>query len=490
MRPHPDFPVDGLRKPDKVPVSEPGQHVLKLAADGESSGQDTIVGNRKSVVGDRKRAANRHRVAPRDRAIGGIWDRLGRGVQGLCASRGGDNSECGEEKHVDVPATRDRGPRFHCHTVLATIALTGCAELPDVQYVTDRIELGVSFDATVCAGTLDDLDAHVDNIEFTLGLGHNPEPIRAYWLSPAETQDICGEDRGGCFFPATRIAFSSGTSLKHELLHVVLDSKGESYFIEEGLAEMFSGAGVSHDPDDSSVSVDDRLKLSRADYRGGELDYTAASHFVRWVYETGGPSAMIALANEIEQRSSANQVADRLSLVMSVSLEEIEDSYRSDAPKYYPGLGHKSLPFLNGSLSEEGTEVSLDCADDNTRGPWADGVSAAYRVFQVRIPHRGIAVLEVGGPSDAFAELIDPRASLSRGWVQSWVQPDAALDPNSAHVLSGERQLVDVRAGDYLLVVGTGGVQPETVTVHLTPPTPRSGRMPHRVTGPRPPATR
>jgi len=390
----------------------------------------------------------------------------------LCGEQG---DEWDGNEHVNTGSTGQHRSRFHCAVVFAwALVLAACGGLPEVQYVTPRLELATGFDAPVCAGTLDSLDAHLERVGQTLGLGLTGEPIRVYWLSESETEDICGEGTGGCFFPATRVVFGQESSLTHELVHAALDSRGDSSFLEEGMAEMLSGVGVYYDARATDASVAERIDLSRSEYRDGGVDYAAAGHFVRWVFETGGTAAMVNLATELEHSASADEIVATLQEAMSDPIDVISERYRAEAPKYYRGLDQSGVSGLLLDDLRDGVLTRLDCADKDTRGPLRDGEAGQYRVFRVSMPSAGRAMIEVSGSPQGFIDLIDPYARVTRGPVQDWTQPDPQLDPNARRVGFGGATPVQVKARDYLLVVGTRSLEPAEVTVRVTPPPTRS----------------
>lgn len=362
-----------------------------------------------------------------------------------------------------------------------------CGPLPEVAYETERLEIAVGFDAPVCQGTLDELDDHVARVEFALGTGYGVDPLRVYWLRQPEIDDRCGEGRGGCFFPSTRVLFSGGYSLTHELVHAVLDSEGESYFVEEGMAEMLSGVGVYYDVDNAAVSPAAQLQLSRYEYRGGGLDYAAASHFVRWVYETAGAASMQGLADEIEERSTAAEIERRLEVVLGESMQTIAERYRTTAPDYYPGLAHGRIDTASIEALAEGLVVDLSCVHEDTRGPLPNGDAGMYRVFRVPSEASRTAMISVDGPTGAFVELIDPAARVRDGKVQDWTMPNVELDRRALRVEAGQDVTPQLRRRTYLLVVAvTDADQAAEVTVTFTPAPSRSPRTPKRLPGPTP----
>ncbi|MEM6992706.1 MAG: hypothetical protein AAF721_19485 [Myxococcota bacterium] len=270
--------------------------------------------------------------------------------------------------------------------------------------------------------------------------------------------------------------FSGGYSLAHELVHAVLDSEGESYFVEEGMAEMFSGVGVYYDVEKATVSPTEHLRLSRLEYRTGGLDYDAAAHFVRWVYETAGPSSMLRLATKIEARSSASEIAGQLESVFAEPMESIEARYRTTAPNYYPGLAHGTVQRPSWSELHDGLRVSLSCGQEDTRGPLPSGEAGMYRVLRVDSDAEGLGMISVDGPPGAFVELIDPHARIKRGVVQDWTRPNSEIDPNAVRIGAGETVLPQLKRRTYLVVVGVTDVEAADVVVTMTPPPGRSGQ--------------
>jgi hypothetical protein len=178
-----------------------------------------------------------------------------------------------------------------------------CSELPELSYTTDRLRLGAAFEEPICEGTLKAFDDHV-------GQPSNRDPIVVYWLD--DVSEYCGKNRGGCFFPGTRVLFSTGPSITHELVHAVLDSTAHTYFVEEGIAEIYSGVDVFYDPKPDDGSLASRLSLSRSAYRDGKLDYASAAHFMRYVLETEGELAMRDLADVIAGGGSTKAITDAI----------------------------------------------------------------------------------------------------------------------------------------------------------------------------------
>jgi hypothetical protein len=326
--------------------------------------------------------------------------------------------------------------------------IAACSELPEIHYATDRLRIGAAFDEPICEGTLKALDDHVGGVEDALGRPTNADPIIVYWLD--DVSDFCGKNRGGCFFPGTRVLFSTGPSITHELVHAVLDSTSHTYFVEEGIAEIYSGVDVFYNPTPEDGSLASRLSLSRGAYRDGKLDYASAAHFMRYVLEERGDLAMRDLADVIARGGSTGAITDAIEASFNSTTAEIEDQYFANAPTYFRGFSAHEVVQL--SELWEGREVSLDCDDDETRGPLGQGSGGMYQVRRVAVERGGAATFAVDGDSGGWVTLFDP--NTYRGLVTNWAMPDAEVDPNAVTLRPGEQRSVTLVPGTYLLVYG------------------------------------
>lgn len=330
------------------------------------------------------------------------------------------------------------------HLALAT----ACSELPELAYVTDRLQIGTSFSEPICAGTLQAFDDHVDGVEDALGQPSNTDPIVVYWLDDVE--DYCGKNRGGCFFPGTRVLFSSGASITHELVHAVLDSTAHTYFVEEGIAEIYSGVDVFYDPDPDHGSLAGRLSLSRSAYRDGKLDYASAAHFMRYVHESRGERAMHELADAIAKGGSTTTLTHAIEASFDSTIDEIEETYFATAPSYFRGFAAAEIRRIEGLW--QGHEVHLDCDDASTRGPLGQAGGGLYEVRRFEVRRGGTAKLTVDGDAGGWVTLFDPNAR--RGMVTNWALPDVEVDPAGTTLHTGESAMVELEPGTYLLVYG------------------------------------
>lgn len=368
----------------------------------------------------------------------------------------------------------------------AIVASTSaCSPLPEVKYETDRFRIAPDFDDPICEGTLVALDEHLDQVEDGLGRVGQEDPYLLYWMREGIV-DACGEGRGGCFFPSTRVMFARGTSITHEMTHAVLDSEGESYFLEEGMAELLSGVGVYYDPEEADESPADRLRLSRSTYREGGFDYVGAAHFMRWVYDRRGFRGVRRLALEVEDGASPEHLEDALEDIMGQPLHEIEANYRHDARRAYEGLGYDRTPAVRVDAVDEDDELDgpeaftisvsadLDCGTVETMGPLPDERRGMYQVRRVRVPDNVGAVLRVEGDPGTWVQVFDPYALKYRGVMTDWMLPSKQIDRDALELRAGEVVQAELRPGVWAIVLGSDEVDSSRVSleVELTAPPP------------------
>lgn len=358
------------------------------------------------------------------------------------------------------------------------LAASACSPLPEVAYETERLQIAPEFDAPICEGTLVALQHHLEEVEEALGQYGRQEPYLLYWMDEG-LEDVCGEGRGGCFFPATRMMFARGGSITHEMTHAALDSEGESYFLEEGMAELLSGVGVYYDAAADAESPSERIRLSRADYREGRLDYAAAGHFMRYVYDRRGLSGVRRLAAEIETGASPERLERTLEQVMGEPLDEIESSYRGETRPGYEGLGYERTPALAVEAIDDdhtqagperlrfSVEARLDCDAEDTMGPLPLEREGMYQVARVHVPENAGAVLRVEGDPGTWVDVFNPYALAHRGVMTDWMQPDSEIDDSTLRLRPGDVLERPLLPGTRAVVLATEGTGPRRVALHV-----------------------
>ncbi len=354
----------------------------------------------------------------------------------------------------------------------------GCGELPEVKYVTDRLQIAPEFDDPICEGTLLALDQHLEQVENGLGEVGSSEPYRLYWMREG-ISNVCNEDRDGCFYPATRVMFARDRSITHEMTHAVLDSVGESYFLEEGMAELLSGVGVYYDPHEGDTTPGQLLRLSRAAYRSGDLNYNAASHFMRWIYAHRGVNGVRRIAYEVEDGADPAQLEDTLEQVMGMDIDQLELRYRREANSFYEGLSYEQTPrIIVDEIDQDeeiegpealqfGVSVDLDCLGEDTMGPLPDEREGMYQVRRVVVPDNAGAVLTVRGDAGTWVDVYDPYARWWRGAMPDWMLPNPAVDADGLHLEPGAVVHAELRPGVWAIVLGADHTDRGSVQLHV-----------------------
>jgi hypothetical protein len=350
------------------------------------------------------------------------------------------------------------------------VLASACGGLPLFEYQTERLMLATSFDEPICEGTLEALDNHVVGVEEGLGRPKNADPILVYWLDDVE--EHCGKGRGGCFYPGTRVLFSTGASITHEIVHAVLDSTAHTYFAEEGIAEIYSGVDAYYRPDPDDGALADRLELSRSAYRDGKLDYAAAAHFMRYVHDSQGDLAMRDIAEVIAKGGSTGDITRSIENAFGASIDEIEGDYFENAPSYFRGFAADEVERIDNLA--KGHEVHLECDEEGTRGPLGIEGGGLYEVRRIKVERGGIATFAVTGDDGGWVTLFDPNAS--RGLVTNWSAPDSSVDPDATTLRPGEVADVDLDPGTYLMVFGADSDDTDVAaTLEMPLPAPVGG---------------
>lgn len=333
----------------------------------------------------------------------------------------------------------------------------GCHALPELSIETERLRIATSFDAPVCEGTLAAFDEHVDSVELALGQPRITTPILLYWLD--DVSDRCGDGAGGCFYPGTHVVFAEQQSINHEMVHAVLDSTATSYFVEEGMAELYSGADVYYRPDPDRARPREALHMSRSEYRKGDLNYAAAAHFMRFVYDRKGEAAMKGLAETIAGGGSTDDIEEELESIFADDIADIESLYFDEAHTYYPGFAARSIEKLTTGELYDGVSVELDCADESTHGPLAPDTPGVYSVRWIEVQREGVAEIRVDGEVGGWVILFDP--VRGPGSTTDWSMPQPEVDEDALRLVPGDVVSTQLTKGTHLLVFGADGDRTE-----------------------------
>jgi hypothetical protein len=297
----------------------------------------------------------------------------------------------------------------------------------------------------------------VDSLELALGQPRLTSPILLYWLDDVGSH--CGEGAGGCFYPGTRVVFAEEQSITHEMVHAVLDSTATSYFVEEGMAELYSGADVYYRPDPDRGRPTDALHMSRSEYREGDLNYAAAAHFMRFVYDRKGETAMKGLAETIAGGGSTDDIEEELESLFADDIVDIEAEYFKEANTYYPGFATRSIAEVTTGELYDGVSIELDCDDESTRGPLGPDTGGVYSVRWVDVQREGVAEIRLEGEMGGWIYLFDP--VTQHGNVTDWAMPRPDVDEDAIRLEPGETVRAELSRGVHLVVFGADGDRTE-----------------------------
>jgi hypothetical protein len=330
--------------------------------------------------------------------------------------------------------------------------LLGCREIPEVAYETEHFEIAPDFDHPICQGTLTYFEDHLRFVESALGRSVPfDERIRFYWI----TQGIdswCSERALGCYYPGTRVIISSGDSASHEIVHAVLNAEARTnFFLEEALAEVFSGTGAYRRPRvDGRASPGDLLWLSPTDYRFGELDYAVANHFMAYVHTTFGSSSTRGIADVVVTGAGPPDLERVFERFTGTDFDAIEADYLDTANNYYPGLRDRDVTAV---VNSRWLDVSLRCDRDGTYGPLPDASPGMYRTLRVELGEPTVVDFELLAPSDVRLTVLDVRAERGAGRVLDFFHPRPTGAFEHPIVQGGERRSFALRAGTHLLLI-------------------------------------
>ncbi len=358
-------------------------------------------------------------------------------------------------------------PRFLRCVLSAALALGagGCQEAPAVAYVTDRLEIAPDFDYPVCEGTLQRLDKHVTFVEDELAQWIPPgERIRFYWLTDG-VGGWCSDGATGCYYPGTRIVIGDSSTVTHEIVHSVLDAEAQTnLFLEEALAELFSGVGAYHRPGRGNrPAPSELLWLSPADYRQGDLDYVVASHFMSYLYRAHGKAPIRGLASSVVSGASPSELEVEFDAEFDGPFPEIEANYMAKAYHYYRGLRDPLVPAAQ--LGAGPVELELDCDGSHTYGPRWDGEPGMYRVFSTWVPQPTRFALKLHGEDPLELQIVSLKQQRDLGHVVDWNNPGTIEGIDLPHLVGGEETVVNLHAGTHLLVFSTPGYEGTLATL-------------------------
>lgn len=338
---------------------------------------------------------------------------------------------------------------------LALSAL-GCKEVPEVAYRTEHFEIAPDFDHPICAGTLAHFEDHLSFVESALARSvPYGERIRFYWITD-DLDSWCNSRALGCYYPGTRVIIGRGESASHEIVHAVLNADAQTnYFLEEALAEVFSGVGAYH-----PAALADRpspgelLWLSPTDYYFGELDYVVASHFMAYIYKEFGNGTTRGISEVVAAGAGPPELEQVFERYTGVDFDFIEADYAARARNFYPGLHDNDVSEIS---DRHFIDVSLRCDEVGTFGPLPDASPGMYRTLRLELDAPQQVEFDLRGPADVQATIVDVRRERSAGVVVDFFHPKLSGRREQPIVHGGERVRFDLRQGTHLVVIERSG---------------------------------
>ena len=245
--------------------------------------------------------------------------------------------------------------------VLVLVALSGCEQNLEFRYETEHLRIATSFDAPLCRGDLDRMEAQIEQAEVLLdtSLDHRVD-VYLWWAGSSGdwysvASDACGAmTNGSCYDAEHRVLFAAMDpigvdTVSHGLMHPVIDSVSTDApaFIVEGAAWALA-AGYLRFPLTSPV---DSLELDWP-----LLDTRGAGFFSRWLLARDGQERYAAL---LRAEGSAREA---LEATYGVSVETLEAEYFADALYGYAPLVPCDEPALQQIDSQTWLEqIDVDC---------------------------------------------------------------------------------------------------------------------------------
>lgn len=350
-----------------------------------------------------------------------------------------------------------------------------CNDPPQVAYSTERFDVAPDFDHPICRGTLDALDAQADRVQDELRVPPFRGRFLLYWL--ADVSEYCTQSESGCFYPGTRVLFATESSIRHEIVHAVLDAPNDDHvFLEEGLAELFEGNDTVHDPRSDGQDLATKLALDRSDARRGDLSYPAAAHFLNWATRQAG-SVPPRVATDLDHAADRSRVRATIESLLDASLEEIDARYRDEAGTLLRGSRRRSVKRLSLDDLADGYRVELDCDDAETYGPRPHAQPGMYRVFRLWLPGPTSVQFELEPEPDAVAwvDVFDPDAAVRDLRTVDWSNPDPSIDRDALRLRPHTPTRRFLHGGTWVLSFNSATTRPIAMTLHARaaiPPVP------------------
>lgn len=350
-------------------------------------------------------------------------------------------------------------PRHRAIVATSVLLVTGCSDLPKLEYETEHLELGAEF--PLCRGNLDHYEHVVTTLETALDTTLDKK-VKVYIWDMRENDDpgwCDNDDVGGCY--ADREIFSEVHSVEHELVHALIDSFGSpSTFWSEGAAEAMQVGRTRFGTRDPATDVDKTLP--------DDISYTTAGHFSRWLLETYG----IDQYQQLLRSPKAGRAA--FESVYGVAFEDAQSDYFEQAADSYRAyISCDDLPLAQIDSQNWSESIEIECTEPSTYG----GINGLYSSRVVTIAERGDYSISTSatqmsiircpdGDYDEPPSLDDPQQygdipEYTDVWLDGYVR---VLEG------SGEVHTFDLTPGRYRIAMSFESFEPNTATLDISAP--------------------
>lgn len=271
--------------------------------------------------------------------------------------------------------------------------------VPD--YTTERLRVGTSFTDGLCRGELDMWEAHLDEVERTLGVARASAWLFVYGDDErTQVAADCGSglaELNGCW--RDPVARGVRFAAPHELVHAWLATTQPRALpvLSEGIAHRMSGLVMSILEEPFAAEEAGPLSLEELvlDVPGGKYD--EAGHLVAWLLDTRGAETFMALYRRTRYGMSEDELSAAFVEVLGQTPAEVLGDYASTAREHYPGMGGAACGRGPRAAWRDGAatwEVATACAD----GPLF-GLEDRLQLQRVTIEvaEAGWYVLDTGG---------------------------------------------------------------------------------------------
>ena len=290
---------------------------------------------------------------------------------------------------------------------MTIVCVVGCSDFPAPEYETERVQIALTFEGKLCAGTAATIEHWAASTSTLLAI--DPlidDPVLLVWGDDA-VSDYCNEGADGCYLHSSRVIAARYPAIEHELTHATTQQSGgarRNALIEEGIAEGMTAGTLSRGDADPRPSA--LIGLTEAEFEAlGARN--VSGHFFRYLSETYGFKVLGELRLEVEGPVSRDEADAAFINTLGVSLAEAEQAWLADAPSTYTRLP-STTPAADAVLTDSVTfSFQLSCDSPATEGPLI-GVSSSVadptpgmrsaRTLDVPVPHI-VQIVATGTPS-------------------------------------------------------------------------------------------